>query len=153
MLDSEQIKRIGRDILPNFDGVYPINQLPITYKRKYVMIINTDPDNLPGKHWIAVIVRYNREAFVFDPLGFPPPLKLQHWFIRRNIRWSCNTRQVQSSLSTLCGYYCIYFLWFATSNTLNDEHFVNIMNILFPVKNYDDSFDSIINDFANNLKI
>ena len=153
MLDSEQINKIGRDILPNFDGVYAINQLPLTHKRSYVMVINTDPDNLPGKHWIAVIVRSDKEAFVFDPLGFPAPLKLQHWFIKRNIRWTCNTRQVQSSLSTLCGYFCIYFLWFATSDTLKNEHFVNIMNILFPIQTYNNNFDNIITDFAKFLKI
>lgn len=153
MIDTQELNRIAREVLPSFDGVFPINQLPITHKKKYSLILNTDSDNLPGKHWIAVMVRPDKEAFVFDPLGYPPPLKLQQWFVQRNIRWTSNTRQVQSSVSTLCGLFCIYFLWFATSDTLYDEHFVNIMNILFPTKSNVTNYDIIVRDFANVLKL
>lgn len=153
MLDTKSLQRIANDLIPSFDGVFPINNLPITPKKSYILIANTDPDNLAGKHWIAVIIR-NGEGYVFDPLGNAPPLKLQHWMNLRAISWSCNTRQVQSNDSTLCGYFCIYFLWFATCNALRNEHYNNIMNILFPNTSiYINYYDCIVRDFVKVLKI
>lgn len=153
MLDTETLQSIATQLIPNFDGVFPINELPITHKKSYLLIINTDPDNLPGTHWIAVVVRPDKEGFVFDSFGQPPPLKLQHWLNVRGIRWTSNNRQVQSINSTLCGYFCVYFLWFASSKQLHDEHFVNIMKVLFPPSSMYTYYDSIVNDFVNVMKI
>lgn len=152
-MNTLELQRLATDLLKNFDGVFSINQLPMTHKKSYIMIINTDPSNLPGTHWIAVIVRSNKTGFIFDSFGRSPPLFLQHWLNIRGIQWTANTRQVQPSDSIMCGQYCIYFLWFATSSMLNDEHFNNIMNILFPINTFYTYYDSIVNDFANVMKL
>ena len=153
MHTTQELQRMAIELIPDFDGVYPINHLPITYKKSYKLIVNLDSDNLPGTHWIAVFVRPNKKGFVLDSLGYPPPLKLQHWLNIRGIEWECNKRQVQASESTMCGYYCIYFLWFMSSSTFENEHFVNIINILFPPKSIYTYYDSIVKDFANIMKI
>lgn len=154
MLDTNRIQEIASSLIPSFDGVYPINDLPANHKKTYKMIVNTDPDNLPGQHWIAVLVREGNEGFVFDSFGYPPPLELQHWLNLRKIRWTSNSRRVQSENSLLCGHFCIYFLWFATANTLCNEHFNNIMNILFPLNSYyPNYYDNIVRDFVTLFKI
>lgn len=153
MLDTQTLQGIATKLIPGFDGVFPINDLPTTHKKSYILIVNTDPDNLIGKHWLGVIVRPDKEGYVFDSYGQSPPLKLQHWLNIRGIRWTSNTRQVQSFNSTLCGYFCIYFLWFANTNQMHDEHFVNIMNILFPPLSLYTYYDSIVNDFVKVMNI
>jgi len=55
--------------MKQFVGVFSINTLPTTLYTKNVMFItNTDTNNLPGKHWIAVMIR-DGIGYCFDPLG------------------------------------------------------------------------------------
>ena len=41
---------------PHFAGVFAANELPTTpnYLRAQGYIVNTDPGNKPGRHWIAI---------------------------------------------------------------------------------------------------
>lgn len=78
------------------------------------IIVNTDPSNKPGKHWLALYVDQNRNAEFFDSYGFG----LEHYsfvkdfLIRNEVSLSkCNTRQLQGSLSSTCGQFCLYFLF------------------------------------------
>ena len=138
---------------PFFIGVFPKDQLPLaaTATKNLTFVVNTDASNLPGQHWIAVFVRDKTTAYVFDPFGQSPPLKLQSWFNNRNIEWTCNLRCVQPLNSELCGAYCIYFLWFATTSQFRDEHFENIMNILFPRLHTYSTYESIVRSFMNSV--
>lgn len=132
MLTTSEIQQLGIRHVLSFDGVFPVNHLPITRKKSYRLVINTDVDNLSGKHWIAIVVREDNTGYVFDSLGKPPCNYIQNWLNTRNIRWSCNLRQVQPNDSVLCGYYCIYFLHFVDYKELCNESFINVMNVLFP---------------------
>lgn len=132
MLSTSDIQQLGTKLILNFDGVFPVNYLPITHKKAYRLIINTDVDNLSGKHWVAIIVREDNTGYVFDSLGRPPCNYIQNWLNTRNIKWSCNLRQVQPNDSILCGYYCIYYLHFVDYVNLCNEPFANITNLLFP---------------------
>jgi len=76
---SDELQKLANKILDEtFQGVFPLDLLPRKKSTNTMFIINTDTSNLPGSHWIAVVVR-NNEAYCFDPLGFPPPLKLAYW--------------------------------------------------------------------------
>lgn len=154
MIDTQQLHSIATKLIPDFIGVYAIDDLPKTNKHgDYSLIVNTDTQNLPGTHWLAVIVRSDKEGYVFDSFGGPPPLQLQNWLNQHCANWSTNLRQVQSVDSNLCGYYCIYFLWFATSNHLRNEHFKNIMNLLFPNLSMYTYYDALVQDFVKILNI
>ena len=132
MLSTSEVQQLAINRVKNFDGVFPVNHLPMTHKKSYRLIINTDVDNLSGKHWVAIAVREDKTAYVFDSLGIPPCNFIQNWLNIRNLTWSCNLRQVQPTDSMLCGYYCIYFLHFIDYVALRNEMFANIMNLLFP---------------------
>ena len=156
MLSTSQIVDIAKQLrIPNFEGVFAWNELPsktFNKKKSYSFIINTDSSNLGGQHWLAVLVRPNKQGYVFDSYGIPPPLRVQTWLNSRGIRWSANNRQLQTIQSTLCGYYCIYFLWFA--NLLSDKHFTDLLNTLFPIE-YNNLYknDRLINDFVKLFNI
>ena len=130
MLNTLEIDRITQNLIKDYDGTFPINDLPITRKKTYKLILNTDTRNLQGKHWIAVYVCH-KKGYVFDPLGYSPPLQLQQWLNKQGICWICNTPQLQPMLSVLCGNYCIYFLYFI--NGTCDEHFQTTLNKIFPI--------------------
>ena len=126
--------------------VCSIDNLPEFRKTNLVYIFNTDSGNLPGTHWIAVMVKKN-VGFVFDPFGHTPPTRIKHWLNARNYQWSSNLRQVQPITSALCGAYCLYFLWFAKSNYLNEDSFENIIKLLFPLQFSTSHYDSTVRNF------
>ena len=75
-------------------------------------------NQLPGSHWTAMwIETKNRKpwACYFDPFGIAPPLEIQH-ILNKYTPYDINTTQIQSLESGVCGYYCIYFLWFMSRN-------------------------------------
>lgn len=151
-MNTIEIETLAKILIPKFDGVFPIDQLPVKRKKSFTFILNIDSHNLPGTHWIAVIVRSNRTGFIFDSFGLAPPLTLQQWLNKRGIQWSINTQQVQPSDSIMCGYYCIYFLYYATSS-MQDDHFVNIMKNIFFVNAVQYYNEDIIKDFANAMNL
>ena len=99
--------------LEYFGGVLAINQLPLcvdTYPKLY--IINTDPIELPGKHWVAVCIDDTPEFF--DSMGKPPSHygnNIEYFMLNNSIcnNYMYNSMQIQSYNSDLCGQYCIYY--------------------------------------------
>jgi len=108
---SNQLDALGRNSVHGFIGVFPVDQLP-----KHIgeppksLIVNTDPQNLPGRHWIAV--SYEQGAtYAFDPVGFyyPQPL-MDHLHSDPNRRVIYNYVTYQRPWERNCGEYCVSFL-------------------------------------------
>lgn len=68
--------------------------------------------SLPGTHWTAAFVEGNRSVY-FDSFGFPPPEQVEQ-FLSKHHAW--NAAQIQSLRSEVCGYYCLYFIWFMATH-------------------------------------
>lgn len=148
-MNTHEIEEKAEKLLPNFEGVFARDYLPSKKRRNRILIMNTDTSNLPGKHWIAVIV-HNNVGYCFDPLGFPPSLTLSSWLNRHYSRWSSNTnKRVQPLYSDLCGYYCLYFLFWATKSftTLNDMN--TLLDTLFPITNDIIQYEQTIKKFRS----
>lgn len=66
--------------------------------------------NLGNKHWTALFVK-NKKGFYFDSYGviYPPDVKS----FCPNIIYSDDN--IQSLNSVLCGYFCLYFLYWMTN--------------------------------------
>ena len=43
-----------------FGGVYASDQLPETVRYPCAMVLNTDPADEPGEHWVATYFKYRR---------------------------------------------------------------------------------------------
>ena len=84
-----------------FQGVYAVDVLPTTCEGMYV--INTDEQDQPGSHWVAV---YNDEYF--DSFGFPPLDQRIKDFM--NPTFVYNKVHLQQILTNACGFYCAYYL-------------------------------------------
>lgn len=131
---STELEKFGKQLLGRrFHGVFPLNITPTYSSSNFAFTMNTDTSNLPGTHWIAVLVRDN-VGYVFNTFGLPPPLKLKNWLNQHCHKWSCNTRIIQSYTSNLCGYFCLHFMYFAFMPYLQNVLFSDIVNLLYPVK-------------------
>ena len=99
---------------PSFVGVFPLNKIPHLRRcASRALIINTQTDNLPGQHWIAVRTMWDR-AWIYDPMAShpPPPALCHHLLIYCNIAflYICNVA-IQPPLTNTCGHHCVYFLY------------------------------------------
>ena len=57
----------------HFRGVYSCDLIPETkYPMPYAMIINTDPSQEKGEHWVSLFVPSEKEIEYFDPYGERP---------------------------------------------------------------------------------
>ena len=108
---SEILKR-DRFTKHYFRGVFACDQLPKQcIPRPSALIINTDPADKPGQHWVAIYITRDGVGEYFDSYGQLPTLpQIQH-FLRKNTKYSIfNRRHLQGAFSTVCGQYVIFFL-------------------------------------------
>ena len=115
-LQLQQILSNDPFIKKSFDGVYACDELSSitvnSYPKSY--IVNTDPKDLPGAHWIAIYFTDELNAEFFDSYGLHPSNYNNQFirFIERNsVHWIHNKKQLQSLFSTVCGQYCVYYLY------------------------------------------
>ena len=94
-----------------FQGVHACDSIPPPKGVAAAFVVNTDPRNEPGEHWIALVVKKNK-AIYFDPFGFPPLVpQIQAYLTAhasQGIKYSAATLQ-QPGAST-CGWWCVAFV-------------------------------------------
>lgn len=89
-----------------FQGVFSIDTLP---DKPRLLVCNTDPSNRPGKHWIALYVDSTGLGEYFDSFGQQPFKVFEDYMTKHCTRWICNTKQLQSIVSSYCGFYCCFY--------------------------------------------
>lgn len=93
-------------------GVYPLDRIPRRVKSKPIFfIVNTHKAKYKGEHWIAIYIPVKGCAVYFDSYGLPPHHTQIKTFLKNNCsKYIYNRRQLQSSVSTVCGEFCCMFL-------------------------------------------
>jgi len=89
-----------------FQGVISADTLP---NRPRLLVCNTDKSTKAGEHWIAIHVDEEGRGEFFDSFGRAPNKHFEAYMNKHCIRWTFNRKQVQSIISTFCGYYCCMF--------------------------------------------
>lgn len=112
-MNTQQLKRIF-SANADFVGVFPSDQIPLIQPSFIVkcLIINLDPSNKPGSHWVALSYHRNKlgrnEMEYFDSYGFPPyltiPIRGKNWHL------SYNRTRFQKEKSVVCGQHCVHFV-------------------------------------------
>ena len=120
-LDAWAAKNISR-----FYGVFSADTLPepaeVADAAPTTLIVNYDPHDMPGSHWVACRVDRHELAW-FDSFGLPPDsddLILGHqthfrkWLERvchqlRLKTYSYNTADLQALSGKTCGHYSLWF--------------------------------------------
>jgi hypothetical protein len=105
-----------------FAGCFPCDTFPpLTRGEPQFQIVNTDPHDESGMHWLLIGRRVGGKLFYFDSLD--PPKNMSHACVRKRLcsfygESSTNTSIIirpiniglvaQSKNTTTCGLYCIY---------------------------------------------
>lgn len=92
-----------------FRGVYALDTLPpIVHRKPCSYICNLDPSYMSGSHWVCLYFPSRGLPEYFDSFGFPPPHPVAK-LLGTSYRY--NPYFLQYPLSTVCGQYCIFYLW------------------------------------------
>ena len=106
-----------------YKGIISSNELfTIEKDIKSLYIVNTDPNYLPGSHWVAVY-SYNGTCEIFDSLGNKPSKYNRDFykFLNDYKKSIYSIVKLQNDESKLCGAYCIYYCYLKSRNfTLNE---------------------------------
>lgn len=102
----------NRLLINNCNGIYSSNDLPTLLKSGFY-IVNTDPNYLPGSHWVALYINKNNYAYYFDSLGNVPINSVANILDRNKITYDYNTKRIQGDKSDVCGDYCLLFVYLA----------------------------------------
>lgn len=107
---------------PIYNGVFGANNIPnhILAKANFIIIVNIDDINNPGRHWI-VIKTINKRKTYYDPLLLPITSyskSLQHLLLSLNFK-PYNKEPIQSTLSSLCGFFCMHHVLLCNLKYLN----------------------------------
>ena len=106
-MNTREIDRFVRSSCRGtFQGVYSTDTLPETPR---LLVCNTDPSYKPGTHWVALYVDSRRRGEYFDSFGREPPGVLEDYMNEHCVEWLFNTKQLQSIVSSYCGFYCCYY--------------------------------------------
>ena len=111
-MNTNQIARIiESDVTckPLFQGVYSVDTLP---PRPRLLVCNTDPSTKPGTHWIAIYVDKSGRGEYFDSFGRAPQREFKDYMNEHCRVWTFNKKQLQSVISSFCGFYCCFFCMF-----------------------------------------
>ena len=148
-MDSIQIRKaLDRLILPhscNFIGVFARDEIPKIHKYPSCFVINSDTSKSKGTHWLAVYCIDANCFEFFDSYALSPTYYNIEIYHSKN-----NTKPIQSLHSSVCGQFCIYFLYHRSLghsfNTIissfskfdlywNDYHVAHFTKKLFRISN------------------
>lgn len=115
----------------SFRGAFPYDRLPPAPIRRFpaAFIVNTDPSDEPGTHWIALFFpSHDVESEYFDSFGREcTNSRILNLLKKSNHqgRYRWNRVRLQDTFSTVCGHYCNSFI-FARLSGLSMGEYVSL---------------------------
>ena len=97
-----------------FRGVFPRDKLPqcVDKHRPAGYVINTGKSDTRGMHWTACYYDGAGKIEYMDSFGFSADMyeDIYKFILKHSTRYTYNKRLLQDVVSSMCGYYVIYFL-------------------------------------------
>lgn len=127
-MDTQEIKHFMRRINLNIESnVFSANTLPMFVQLPVYLISNLDPNFKPGSHWVAIYIDVNGIGEYFDSFGRKPQGYHKMFLDRNTKKWFYNHNQLQSYLSSVCGKYCLVYLYLKMKNVKMHD-FLNVFS-------------------------
>ena len=114
-MNSGQIEKAlkkNRATAPHFKGVFARDSLPKNPEEGFY-VVKFDKLGEPGSHWVCIQIGKSSNSY-FDSYGKrAPKFAAVHFcrFLRNKKKIERNSKQLQSEFSTMCGQWCMYFVW------------------------------------------
>jgi len=105
-----------------FLGVFAKDTIPHlseTLHYPVCFVVNSDPSNLPGTHWLAFYFISSSTCEFFDSYGLPPSFYHFNFLAHSNISCEYNKLVLQAFDSQVCGHYCAFFTIQRNSKSLD----------------------------------
>lgn len=108
-----------------FLDIYPSDMLPSKLPFKPCgLIINTHGAYQPGEHWLAMYFDAYGNGELFDSYGITSISSVFGQFLRKHSKHAfIHDRWLQSMDTSVCGMYCIYYLYFKCRGSSYTEMF------------------------------
>lgn len=110
-MNTEQITAVASRLMLDkgvvFLGVYPKDKVPRPTAYPACFVANTDPVTKPGEHWVAFYCMSPNYFEFFDSYGQSPSA---YGFPHRTPHY--NRKLIQSLTSSVCGQYCLFYIYF-----------------------------------------
>ena len=125
---------------PFFAGVFASDRLPWppVRDRPQGYIVNTDPHDRPGKHWLAVWTDNQEECEIMDSQGLPletyDSFPLEQWISRHWPYVKTNRQSLQAVTSWTCGHYALMYLCQKSQKKTHSD-FLSLFNCHYYVQN------------------
>lgn len=111
-MDTKEIQICLKKINPAMQfNVFPANRIPVRVSLPFFLVSNLDPDTKPGSHWVAIHIDKNGMGEYFDSFGRKPTKHLEAFLNVNTKKWFYNNEVIQNYFSSLCGMYCLIFLY------------------------------------------
>ena len=97
-----------------FNGIFALDHLDRINSTPGLVIVNTDPENKPGRHWLLFFFNIDETVDFFDSLGKSPysyPVFIVNFMMKWAKQVKFSTERVQPEGSALCGHYCLYYAY------------------------------------------
>jgi hypothetical protein len=126
-ITNRDLEKLCKQFLDkNFLGVYPSDALPQSNKPIQSVIFNLSKHDEEGSHFIAIL-KTPRKIFYFDSFGKDCSNEnIKKFILNFNIKIEYNKFQIQNDTSSLCGYYCFYFLHTCSLKRRSLNYFIKI---------------------------
>lgn len=93
-------------------GVFSLDKIPEITAIPDCFILNLDKEKDPGSHWVALFIDHDGNGEYFDSYGRMPGKRTIREFLDQNCStWTWNDKHLQSPYSSVCGHYCVFFLF------------------------------------------
>ena len=159
-LNGAEISCLASRMLADADvhwlGVFARDQVPPLgrcQRRPFALVVNTDPADNPGAHWLAFLASAGRPTEapleMFDSYGLPPDM---HSLAYLAPRIYSSSTSYQSLDSSVCGHYCLFFL-FNRTHGLNYSTVERMLRShMYGPSSFSMSSDSYVSRFIDSLQ-
>ena len=120
--------------IPNFKGCFYRDKLnKIQPNSSYIINLNSELDEHgkrnSGSHWVALLTNDMKQGIYFDSYGEKEPLEIRNLLKCNHYKIGHTSKNIQSLMSNLCGFFCLSFIYFYLS--LNLEQRISSTTLLY----------------------
>ena len=105
-----------------------------------------------GSHWVALITDDLKKAIYFDSYGEKEPNEIKNLLKSNQYKIAHTTKNIQSLMSNLCGFFCLAFIYFLTVSKYRTKNIINDASIFLDLfEDLDITNDIYKNEFILSL--
>ena len=149
MLSNHDISELVVKLnIPNFKGSFYKDTLKkIEPSSSYIINLNSEfnekDERNAGSHWVALLTDDLKKAIYFDSYGEKEPNEIKNLLKCNQYKIAHTSKNIQSLMSNLCGYFCLGFIYFLTVSKHRTKNIINDASIFL------DLFEDL--DFTNDI--